>query len=46
VLITYGVCDAIFSMGFGVIIKLLGRIPIFVIGAALNIVVIGVLFNW
>ena len=46
VMITYGVCDAVFSMGFGYIIKIVGRIPIFIFGAFLNTVVIGVLFNW
>ena len=45
-MITYGVCDAIFSMAFGSIIKFVGRIPIFILGAVLNVIVIAVLFNW
>ena len=45
-MITYGVCDAIFSMAFGSIIKFTGRIPIFILGAVLNVIVIAVLFNW
>jgi hypothetical protein len=45
VMITYGVCDAVFSMGFGAVIKFCGRIPLFVFGACLNVVVIGVLFR-
>jgi hypothetical protein len=45
-MITFGVCDALFSMAFGSIIKLTGRIPIFLLGAVLNVTVIAVLFNW
>ena len=45
-MITFGVCDAIFSIGFGSIIKVVGRIPIFILGAVLNVIVIAVLFNW
>jgi len=46
VLITYGVFDAICSISFGVLIKYTGRVPIFVGGALINIVVIAVFFNW
>jgi len=45
-MITYGVCDAVFSIAFGGIIKAVGRVPIFIFGACLNIIVIAVLFNW
>ncbi|CAG0895623.1 unnamed protein product [Darwinula stevensoni] len=46
VLICYGVVDALCSLGFGYLIKLVGRIPIFVLGALINAGVIIVLFTW
>ena len=46
VLICYGIADAAFSLGFGYLIKLFGRIPIFVLGAVINAGVIAVLFTW
>ena len=39
-LITYGVCDALFSLGFGVIMKYTGRPLIYVLGASINLSVI------
>merc|ERR1711936_282551 len=36
VLILFGVCDALASIGFGFIIKKVGRMPIFILGACLN----------
>ena len=46
VLITFGVCDAIMSFAFGIVINKVGRIPIFYLGAAINVAVILVLFTW
>ena len=34
------------SVGFGFIIKKIGRIPIFILGALINILVIIVMFSW
>ena len=46
VLILFGVCDALASIGFGFIIKKVGRLPIFVLGAYLNALVIIVMLAW
>ena len=46
VLITYGVLDAICSVSFGAIIKHVGRAPIFLFGAAVNLVVVIIFFEW
>ena len=46
VLICYGVFDAISSVGFGFIIKLTGRVPIFILGALINVSIIIVMFTW
>jgi len=46
VFITYGVFDALCSLSFGAIIKYTGRLPIFLLGALINVVVIVVFFNW
>jgi len=46
VLIVYGVCDALGSIGFGYIIKVVGRIPIFIFGACINFTVIAVMLSW
>ena len=46
VLITYGVCDAIFSLSFGVIIKYTGRPLIYLLGAVINLGVIICLLTW
>jgi predicted MFS family arabinose efflux permease len=46
VLITYGVCDAICSVSFGAVIKYTGRVPIFLLGAAINLVVVIIFFEW
>ena len=45
-LITYGVCDALFSLGFGVIMKYTGRPLIYVLGASINLSVIFTLMFW
>ncbi|EEC13648.1 potassium channel, putative [Ixodes scapularis] len=46
VMITFGLTDAIFSMVFGSIIKVVGRIPIFVFGAMVNAAIIMLLYLW
>ena len=46
VLITYGICDAFFSSAFGHAINYVGRMPIFLLGAAINFAVMAVLFTW
>jgi len=46
VLILFGVCDALASIGFGFIIKKVGRMPIFILGACLNALVIIVMLSW
>merc|ERR1712117_806301 len=46
VLILFGICDALASIGFGFIIKKVGRLPIFVLGASLNALVIIVMLAW
>ena len=46
VLITYGVCDAICSVSFGAVIKYTGRVPIFLLGASLNLLVVIIFFEW
>ena len=46
VLITYGVCDALCSLFFGMIIKYTGRPPIYLLGATINLVVIIILLSW
>jgi len=46
VLILFGVCDALASIGFGFIIKKVGRLPIFILGACINLLVIIVMLSW
>ncbi|XP_059470338.1 UNC93-like protein [Neocloeon triangulifer] len=46
VMICFGVCDAVFSLVFGELIKIVGRIPIFTLGAAINIAMICTMFFW
>ena len=46
VLMTYGVCDALFSISFGVIIKYTGRPPIYLLGAGINLTVIIIMLTW
>lgn len=46
VMICFGVCDAIFSLAFGELIKIVGRVPIFTLGAAINISLIATMFAW
>ncbi|CAG0879668.1 unnamed protein product [Cyprideis torosa] len=46
VLICYGIVDAMCSYSFGYVIKIVGRIPIFLTGAVVNVLMLIVLFNW
>jgi len=46
VFITYGVFDALCSISFGAVIRYTGRLPIFIMGALINITVIIVFFQW
>jgi len=46
VLIVYGVCDSLASAGFGFVIQKIGRVPIFLLGAAINFTVIVVMLSW
>ena len=39
-------CDALASIGFGFIIKKVGRLPIFILGACINLLVIIVMLSW
>ena len=45
-LIVFGVCDNLASIGFDFIIKMVGRLPIFILGACLNGLVIVVMLFW
>ena len=46
VLVAYGVCDALCSFAFGFAIKAVGRVPIFILGAAVNVGVVAAFFSW
>jgi predicted MFS family arabinose efflux permease len=46
VMICYGVCDALASISFGPVIRHLGRIPVFVFGALLNVSIIITMLLW
>ena len=46
VLITYGVFDAMCSVSFGAVIKYTGRVPIFLLGASINLIVVIIFFEW
>jgi len=45
-MIVYGLFDAVFQLVFGVLIQVVGHLPIFITGAIINYIVIGGLFNW
>jgi hypothetical protein len=36
----------LFGDSFGYLIKFVGRVPVFILGAAINIIVIIVMFSW
>ena len=46
VLIVFGVCDALASIGFGFVIKRVGRLPIFLTGGIINLSVLIVMLLW
>ncbi|CAG0923128.1 unnamed protein product, partial [Notodromas monacha] len=46
VLMCFGVVDAVSSYAFGYVIKLTGRIPLFIAAATMNIVMLIVFFEW
>ncbi|XP_068230620.1 UNC93-like protein [Palaemon carinicauda] len=46
VMICYGVCDAICSISFSPLVKIIGRIPIFTMGAIINLSIIIALRYW
>ncbi|XP_045110446.1 UNC93-like protein [Portunus trituberculatus] len=46
VMICYGVCDALCSISFSPLVKLLGRVPVFIVGAVINYGVIITLIKW
>merc|ERR1712106_1060037 len=46
VLIVFGICDALASIGFGFVIQKIGRVPIFILGAIINVVVLLVMLTW
>ena len=45
-LICYGVCDAIGSYAFGFVVKYVGRVPCFLIAAAINYSMIILMMVW
>ena len=46
VMICYGVCDALCSVSFSTLVKLVGRVPVFTMGAVINFGVIIALIHW
>lgn len=46
VMTSFGVSNAIFSLVFGPLIKLFGRMPLFVFGAVINLIMIMTLMIW
>ncbi|XP_050733436.1 UNC93-like protein [Eriocheir sinensis] len=46
VMICYGVCDSICSITFSPLVKMVGRVPIFTMGAIINIGIIITLIYW
>lgn len=46
VMICYGVCDAICSITFSPLVKMLGRVPIFTMGALINLGIVITLRYW
>ncbi|XP_045110414.1 UNC93-like protein [Portunus trituberculatus] len=46
VMICYGVCDALCSISFSPLVKLVGRVPVFTVGAVINFGVIITLIKW
>ena len=46
VMICYGICDAICSITFSPIVKVVGRIPVFLLGCVANVAIIILFFTW
>uniref|UniRef100_A0A1I7ZTL9 Potassium channel regulatory protein unc-93 n=1 Tax=Steinernema glaseri TaxID=37863 RepID=A0A1I7ZTL9_9BILA len=46
VMTSFGVADAVCSLVFGPLIKMFGRMPLFVFGAVINMLMIGTLLIW
>ncbi|XP_045611697.2 UNC93-like protein isoform X1 [Procambarus clarkii] len=46
VMICYGVCDAICSITFSPLVKMVGRVPIFTMGAIINLGIVIALRSW
>ncbi|KAF2344166.1 Major facilitator superfamily [Trinorchestia longiramus] len=46
VMICYGLCDALCSVCFSPMVKLVGRVPVFVLGATANVSMIILFFIW
>ena len=46
VLILYGICDALASLGLGYLVKKTGRVPILIGGFCINVSVAVVLLLW
>lgn len=46
VMICYGVCDAICSITFSPLVKIVGRVPVFTMGAVINIAIVITLIYW
>jgi predicted MFS family arabinose efflux permease len=46
VLICYGVVDAVLSISFGPVVRRFGRIPVYTLGALINIAMILTMFYW
>lgn len=45
-MICFGVCDAVCSMGFAPLVKLVGRVPVFTLAAIINAAAIIIMFTW
>jgi len=45
-MICFGVCDAICSISFTPLVKLVGRVPVFTLAALINAAAIIIMFYW
>ena len=46
VIVTFGVMDAIGSFALSILIKIIGRVPLFITASVINLTVIAFLFFW
>ena len=46
VMIVYGICDAVCSITFSPIVKVVGRVPVFILGCAANVAAIVICMTW